>query len=306
MLVGDLGSANESPGDDPAGELKMLRTNADDLVTMGVTGFVSAPKLGRGSYRPNTEGGCTIPIGMAGIVYNARVGDPAFGWAGDHVEPGVSISNPDLKVDYAMHYLTCVGNPAIVADGRAEGARGIVTGEHARILVDFMPEVLEDLCIGDKMLIRTRGRGARLLDFPTVLVKKAGPKLIEKWGLQPSPEGRLRVPVVKTIPSSVMGSGAELTPEFVDQDLMTGDRELMEELGINDLRLGDLVAVMDTDHRYGRGYKPGGVTIGLIMHGDSPTSGHGPGCQDLLVSAHGEIEPVIDSGANIARILDIV
>ena len=88
-----------------------------------------------------------------------------------------------------------------------------------------------------------------------------------------------------------MGSGAELTPEFVDQDLMTGDRAALAEYGIDRLRLGDLVAVMDTDHRYGRGYKPGGVTIGLIMHGDSIMTGHGPGCQDMLVCANGEIEP---------------
>jgi hypothetical protein len=143
----------------------------------------------------------------------------------------------------------------------------------------------------------------KLLDFPTVQVKKAGPNLIQKWGMTVSPEGKLRVPVVATIPAHIMGSGAELTPEFVDQDLMTGDREALAELGIDNLKLGDLVAVMDTDHRYGRGYKPGGVTIGVIMHGDSVMTGHGPGCQDLLVAAGGEIEPVIDPNANLVNIL---
>ena len=113
------------------------------------------------------------------------------------------------------------------------------------------------------------------------------------------------MPVVATIPAHIMGSGAELTPEFVDQDLMTGDRAALAELGIDQLRLGDLVAVMDTDHRFGRGFKSGGVTIGLIMHGDSVMTGHGPGCQDLLVCAHGEIEPVIDPDANIANLLGI-
>jgi starch synthase (maltosyl-transferring) len=34
----------------------------------------------------------------------------------------------------------------------------------------------------------------------------------------------LAVPVVAKIPAHIMGSGAELTPEFVDQDLMSGDR----------------------------------------------------------------------------------
>ena len=138
-----------------------------------------------------------------------------------------------------------------------------------------------------------------------MLVKKAGPNLIEAWGLRESPAGKLQVPVVAKIPAHIMGSGAELTPEFVDQDLMTGDRAALAEYGIDNLKLGDLVAVMDTDHRYGRGYKPGGVTIGLIMHGDSVMTGHGPGCQDMLVCADGAIEPIIDPDANIAKILGI-
>jgi hypothetical protein len=283
----------------------MIRTNADDLVVMAVTGFVSPPTLDRSPYRPNTEGHSAVHIGMAGIVYNARVGDPAYGWEGDHVEPGASIAHPDSSVDHAMHYLTCVGNEAVVTSGLARGAKGIVTGEHARLLVDFAPDILEQLCVGDQILIKTHGRGMRLLDYPGVLVKKAGPNLIEKWGMRQGPDGRLQVPVVATIPAHIMGSGAELTPEFVDQDLMTGDRAALAEHGIDDLKLGDLVAVMDTDHRYGRGYKPGGVTIGLIMHGDSAWNGHGPGCQDMLVCANGEIEPVIEAGANIGEILGI-
>ncbi len=283
----------------------MIRTNARDLVMLAVTGFVSPPTLDRSPYRPNTEGHSAVHIGMAGIVYNARVGDPAYGWEGDHVEPGASIAHPDSAVDHAMHYLTCVGNEAVVTSGLARGAKGIVTGEHARLLVDFAPDVLEQLCVGDQILIKTHGRGMRLLDYPGVLVKKAGPNLIEKWGMRQGSDGRLQVPVVATIPAHIMGSGAELTPEFVDQDLMTGDRAALAEHGIDDLKLGDLVAVMDTDHRYGRGYKPGGVTIGLIMHGDSAWNGHGPGCQDMLVCANGEIEPVIEAGANIGEILGI-
>jgi hypothetical protein len=204
-----------------------------------------------------------------------------------------------------MHYLTCIGNEAVVASGPATGARGIVTGEHARLLVDFSPDVLEMLTVGDRLVIKTCGRGLQLLDFPGVLVKKAGPTLIDQWGLRISPAGKLLVPVVAKIPAHIMGSGAELTPEFVDQDLMTGDRAALAEHGIDQLRLGDLVAVMDTDHRYGRGYYPGGVTIGVIMHGDSVMTGHGPGCQDLLACVDGTLEPIIDPQANIARLLNI-
>ena len=45
---------------------------------------------------------------------------------------------------------------------------------------------------------------------------------------------------------------------------MSGDRELMAELGIDQMLLGDLVVINHADHRYGRGYKPGAVTIGLV------------------------------------------
>ena len=61
---------------------------------------------------------------MYGVAYNARVGDRAFGWAGDHVEPGVSIANPDEKADFALHYLTCIGNEATVDERAGEGGEG--------------------------------------------------------------------------------------------------------------------------------------------------------------------------------------
>jgi hypothetical protein len=105
-------------------EEPMLKTNIDDLVMMGVTAFVSPPTLLRSPYRPDTEGVGQILIGMAGVVYNARVGDPAYGWAGDHVEPGVSIAHPDYDIDHALHYLGCIGNEVVVISGLAAGARG--------------------------------------------------------------------------------------------------------------------------------------------------------------------------------------
>ena len=283
----------------------MVRTNSKDLVTIATAGYISAPALARSPYQPDTEGVGRVLIGMSGIVYNARVGDPAYGWAGDHVEPCVSVAHSDFGIDHAMHYLSCVGNEAIVASGPAVGARGVVTGEHARLLVDFTPAVLELLCVGDRILIKACGRGMKLLDFPSVLVKKTSPDLLERWGLRSAPGGKLQVPVVAKIPAHIMGSGAELTPEYVDQDLMTGDREELAKHGIDNLRLGDLVAVMDTDHSYGRGYKLGAVTIGIIIHGDSVMTGHGPGCQDLLACADGTIVPFINPDANIAEILGI-
>jgi hypothetical protein len=280
----------------------MVRTNEDSLVKMAVMGEISPPKLSRG-HRADTMGQATIPIGMAGIVYNVRVGDPAFGWEGDHVEPGVSIHSPDIQQDYAMHYLTCVGNKAVVVSGEATGARGMVSGEHARLLIDFEPEDLEKMCVGDRVLIQTYGLGLELVDYPHITVRKCSPELIEAMPLKPGVGGKLVVPVTHILPPQIMGSGMELFPEFVDQDMMTGDRMLMEELRLTNLRLGDLVAIRDQDHTYGRGYREGAVAIGLINHGDCFMTGHGPGVMTLLSCPTPDILPVIDPKANITHYL---
>lgn len=75
--------------------------------------------------------------------------------------------------------------------------------------------------------------------------------------------------------------------------------------GLDDLRLGDLVAIMDADHSYGRIYKEGAVSIGIVVHSNSVTSGHGPGVTTLFTSSTGKIVPKIDSKANIAILLNL-
>ena len=281
-----------------------LATNSSQLVEMAVTGTISQPSLRYPGYTLDNMGVGRVLPGMSGVVYNARVGDPAFGWAGDHVEPGVSIANADGAADFALHYLTCVGNRAIVTSGLAKGAEGIVTGEHARLLVDFAPDVNELLCVGDSIQIIAYGRGLMLTDFPQIELKKMSPRLLENMGIE-IVGGKVRVPVTMELPPRIMGSGAELNSEFVDQDLMSGDRALMAELGIDQMRLGDIVVIPDADHRYGRGYRKGAAAIALCIHGDSVMTGHGPGILTLMAVSEPLIEWVIDPNANIAHYLNI-
>jgi hypothetical protein len=281
-----------------------LRTNESQLVAMAVTGNISQPSLRYPGYTLDNDGVGRVWPGMSGMVYNARVGDPAFGWAGDHVEPGASIANPDGPAEFALHYLTCMGNRAVVTSGLAKGAEGIVTGEHARILVDFAPDVHDLLCIGDAIQIVAFGRGLALTDFPQVELKKMSPALLHGMGITMQ-DGKLRVPVTMELPPRIMGSGAELNSEYVDQDLMSGDRALMAELGIDQMRLGDIVVIPDADHHFGRGYRKGAVSIALCIHGDSVMTGHGPGILTLMTSSEPIIEWVIDPQANIARYLNI-
>jgi hypothetical protein len=270
---------------------------------MAVIGYVSQPTV-RG-YQASADGTARILPGMSGMIYNARVGDPAFGWAADHLEPGASIAHPNLDADYAMHYISCVGNRAVVMSGLAKGAEGIVTGEHARMLVDFEPEVAELIGVGDAVQIRTIGQGLRLTDYPDIIFKKCSPRLVDSIPIKPIDDKKIQIPVTMELPIQIMGSGAELNPDFVDQDLMSGDRALMAELGIDQMRLGDLVVIPNADHRYGRGYKPGAVTIGLCIHGDSIMTGHGPGILTLITCSEPHIEWVIDPSANIANYLSI-
>lgn len=282
-----------------------LATNASKLVEMAVTGNLSPPTLRYPGYTQDTEGKGHVLPGMSGITYNARVGDAAFGWAGDHVEPGASIANPDTAAEFALHYLTCIGNTAVVTSGLAKGTTGIVTGEHARLLIDFPPDTHDLLCVGDAIQIRALGRGIEYVGYPQILLKKCSPRLLDGIPAEKIDSRKIRIPVTMELPIQIMGSGSELNPEYVDQDLMSGDREYMAQLGIDQMRLGDLVVIPNADHRYGRGFREGAATIGLCIHGDSIMTGHGPGILTLMTCAEPAIEWVIDPNANIANYLGI-
>jgi hypothetical protein len=285
-------------------ERRMIRTNREQLVEMAVGGEVWPAAL-RSPYRPNAQGIAKIFMGTAGVIINARVGDPAYGWAADHVEPAVSIRNREDGPEHALHYLACVGNTAFMTSGEAKGARGVVTGEHAHIMVDFEPEVLEQVCIGDQVLIHALGIGLEMLDYPDISVRKLSPELFDAMCIEELGDGRIRVPVAAEIPAYLMGSGAELGADYVDQDMMTNDRQTLAALGLDNLRIGDILAIRDHDHTMNRGYREGAITIGIINHADSFMTGHGPGVMDLLSCATAKIEPVIDKGANLAAYLGI-
>lgn len=272
----------------------MVRTNKDQLIEMAVCGEVWPAAL-RSPYRPNAQGESVVYVGTAGVILNARVGDRAYGWAADHVEPAVSMRNREDGPEHALHYLACIGNPAVMVSGEAAGSRGVVTGEHAHILVDFEPEVLEQISIGDMVQIRALGMGLEMLDYPDISVRKMSPQLFESLRIEELGDGRIRLPVAAVIPAYMMGSGAELGADYVDQDLMSNDRETLAQLGLDDLRIGDILAVQDHDHTFNRGYREGAVTIGLINHGDSYMTGHGPGVMDLLSCSTNKIEYYVDT-----------
>jgi hypothetical protein len=282
-----------------------LNTNESTLVEMAVSGVVTTPAVRPGQYIPHPDGTAAVLPGMYGITYNVRCGDRAFGWAGDHVEPGVSIdddTNPGRH--HALHYLNCIGNDAVVMSGMAAGAKGIVIGEHARILVQFDRDAHALMAPGDRVQVKTKGQGLQLTDYPSVTLKKMSPRLFHAMGITEN-AGRLHVNVAMELPVRIMGSGAELNSEYVDQDLMSGDRALMAELGIDQMRLGDVIAIRHADHHWGRSYREGAVSICLCIHGDSIMTGHGPGILTLMTARDGEIDFTTNPSANIAQLLNI-
>jgi len=292
----------------------MLRTNVDRLVKISVVGEVASPVYGRSVYNISADGIPVVLPGVGGITYNVRVGDPACGWEADHVEPGVSIENKENDPRFgqgantALNVLSCVGNEAVVVSGDAKGAKGVVTGKHGgveHVLVDFQPEVLEKLMLGDKVLVKAYGVGLKLLEFPDIRVMNMDPRFLE--ALNPKPVGdKLEVPVTHVIPAAIMGSGLGANQTYTgDYDIQLFDETTRREYGLDDLRLGDLVAILDADHSYGRIYRKGAVSVGIVVHTDCVTSGHGPGVTTLFTSSKGKIIPRIDPKANIAYMLGL-
>lgn len=292
----------------------MLKTNIDKLVKISVVGEVASPVYGRSVYDISAEGVPMILPGVGGITYNVRVGDAACGWEADHVEPGVSIENKENDPRFgqgantALNVLSCVGNEAVVVSGDAKGAKGVVTGKHGgieHVLVDFQPEIMEKLMLGDKVLVKAFGVGLKLLDFPDIKVMNMDPKFLE--ALVPKPYGdKLEVPVTHVIPAAIMGSGLGANQTYSgDYDIQLFDENTLRDYGLDDLRLGDLVAILDADHSYGRIYRKGAVSVGIVVHTNCVTSGHGPGVTTLFTSSNGKIMPKIDAKANIATLLKL-
>lgn len=292
----------------------MLRTNVDKLVKISVVGEVASPVYGRGIYRISAQGNPVVLPGVGGITYNVRVGNLACGWEADHVEPGVSVENKENDSRFgrgantAFNVLSCVGNEAVVVTEDAKGAKGVVTGKHGgieHVLVDFQPETLEKLMLGDKVLVKAFGVGLKLLDFPDIKVMNMDPRFLE--ALDPKPSGeKLEVPVTHVIPAAIMGSGLGADQTYSgDYDIQLFDENVRKEFGLDDLRLGDVVAIKDADHSYGRIYKQGAMSVGIVVHTNCVSSGHGPGVTTLFTSSTGKIIPRIDVKANIASILGL-
>ena len=288
-----------------------IATNQDKLVQVAVVGQIAPQEFEYGWTTPyliSHVGAPKIVPGTGGITYNVRVGDRIAGLVGDHIEPAVSARNPDPRANGGFNILSCVGNEATVVSGEATGAKGVVTGTHGgieHVMIDFPDDDLAKMVIGDRIQVRAWGVGLQIDEFPNVRCTGLAPDLFARWVAE-TRDGKLVVPVAKMAPAAIMGSG--LGRDNVargDYDITLFDPGMVVRYGLDELRFGDFVAILDADATYGRHYFAGAVSVGIIVHGDSYSAGHGPGVTGLLTSRQGEILPVLDSKANIADLLGL-
>jgi hypothetical protein len=285
-----------------------MQTNRQRLVAQIVCGHAAPPLLPSSLYDVGHDGIPRIVPSVGGITLNVRIGDSAFAYEADHIEPGVSMRHADEGVNRGLCTFACIGNVATITSGEAKGERGFVTGKHGgveHVMVDFPTQVMEQMLIGDAIAIRAVGVGLELADAGDVKVFNCDPDLLEKLGLERAGD-RWHIPVARIVPARIMGSGlGRQTVARGDYDIQCFDAQTVREFGLDQLRLGDVVAIVDADNSYGRIYRSGAVTIATVSHGSSYIAGHGPGVTTLLTSASGAIEPRLDPWANLATILGL-
>ncbi len=290
----------------------MLKTNEKKLVKFSLECKPGHPFAGDRLAVDNKGVPFQLP-GIGGITLNIEAGDSVYGWAGDHVEPGVSCKWGEKRNENpnrAFQTLACTGNKAVVTSGKAKGAEGVVLGHHGgseHLIIDFDEKTKEKLSYEDSIRLVAVGMGLELSSYPEIRVVNLAPSLLKKMKIKEDKKtGKLIIPVTAKIPSECMGSGIGSTNTCRgDYDIMTSDWETVVENGMDKMRFGDFVALMDQDNRFGRAHRKGAVAIGIVIHSDCRNSGHGPGVTTLFACGNGEIEPVIDPGANIADVLSI-
>ncbi len=286
------------------------KNNASQVISVSVQGVITPPRmppLPAMPYSLAADGSPFLLPAYGSIVYNVSVGDSAYGWLADCVHPSVSVKMEDAGGNRGLNVLSCVGNTAIVMTGNAKRARGVVTGKTGRfsehVIIHFEPDTREQLAIGDKIVIKAKGTGLKFDDHPDVMLKGCSPELVDALEATTNSEGKLSVPVVAAVPPHLLGAGAGLFSDGGSIHIQTADREAVKEAGLDQLRLGDVVALTDYDSSWNHGYLRNAVGIGVIAQGDSPRAGYGPGISLIMTSQSGDIAPMVSPGVNLKGLL---
>ena len=281
------------------------RDNRTALVTVAVRGRVSSPRVEGTALRIDREGRSFLLPGTGGVFPDVHVGDPVSHWLADHLMPGASVEDADAPAadPGTLHLLACIGNRVRDAAG---SHLGTVAGKRGGLAPGFLPPNfvsvegpaarLESIVPGATVVVEATGRGLALPDWPDVHLMNVSPAILDVLPLR-EVAGRLEIAVRAVAPSRAAGAG-------IGQDAWIGDLEvadpsLLSPAGI-DLAFGDIVAFEAIDGRYGRYYRPGIVSVGVVAHGPSPAPGHGIGVTVLLAGPADRLSIVRDDEATIA------
>jgi len=286
-----------------------VQFNEADLVSVSIGGTIAHPGfpgLPAEPYRLAADGTPFLLPAWGGIVYNVSVGDRAFGWAADCIHPGVSIRGADDVKNRGLNVFSCLGNTAMVMTGQAQGAKGVVTGKSGRfseqVIVHFPVEVRRKMAVGDQIVVRSLGTGMAIEGHEQVSCKGLSPALLKALP-QKVEDGVLKIGVVGTVPAHLVGAGAGLTSEGGSLHIQSTDRAELAKAGLDKLRLGDVVAIENTDSRYNHGYLRGAMGIGIVGQTDGPRAGYGPGLTVVMTAPKGELGAFSAPEANIATLL---
>lgn len=289
----------------------MPSDNRNQLVGVSVQGEVSSPvyaPLPASPYVIGADGTPQLLPSPGGIVYNVNVGDSAYGWVADSVQPCVSIGHPQDGPNHALNTFACIGNEAIVLSGSALGSRGTVTGKSGRfaehVIVHFEDAVRDQLSINDKVLVRALGRGLSLAGHEEVQLKSISPALLDALDVEEG-EQCITVPVVAEAPAFLIGAGSGLVSESGSVQIQTDDAAALAEFGLDELRLGDVVGIRDYDSRWGNGYLSGASALGVVAHGDSPRAGYGPGLTIVATAIDSRLRFELTDRRNIGELLQL-
>ena len=303
-----------------------IKTNQHTLMKQALVGKISPPTLPVqggfiGGYVTTWNGKPKLGIGIGGIKYNVKVGDPCTGWPEtENLEPGIALMGTEEKPDTSSYMMTntgrafikysCIGNTTIMITGDAKNTTGTVTGKggvsqtRKHVTAHFPQKALEKMNIGDKARIVAYGTGLKIDGFNGEIANLS-PKLLELMKPQLD-DDTLTLPATRTLPIIVMGFGVGGgQPQEGNWCIQTTPPHLSEKYGLDTLRIGDLVAVQDAWMLYGKGYYRGATTIGVIATGASEVAGLGPGLLPIATSKKGRLKVRHDPDANLKKLLKL-
>lgn len=282
-----------------------MKTNKDKLPLQLYTGRIHHP-TNRGTYRVNAIDGKGIILpGVGGITFNYQLKDNCMNIIGDHIEPGVSIKNPLESENNALNLFSCMGNKAVVVNNPE--IKGYVVGTHGgveHVMIYFKKEDLYKLNNDDKINVYGIGTGLKVEGFENVTIMNIDPELFEKMVTINKDTNKLRIKVTKILPSYLLGSGiGSETAQNGDYDIMTHDKESYKKYHLDELRFGDFILIKDHDNIYGRRYIKNYITIGVIVHSDSFSAGHGPGVMTFITGDKKYFDIIEDKEENLLNYL---